>query len=188
MIENPNARVYSLPQRTLHWLTVLLILITVPTALTMTETFGKVSDAIGSFLYDSHKLIGVVIFFVVAARLIYRLKRGAPPQEPTVPPLQALAAELTHWGMYALLIAIPIGGYVALQYYGEIKLFGWLPLPSFVAPNKDLSEKIFAIHKLAGFALIALIAMHFAAAMFHRFVLKDNVLGRMWPSQKQKPD
>jgi cytochrome b561 len=187
MIEDPNARVYSLPQRTLHWLTVLLILITVPIALIMTETFGKVPDAVGSFLYDSHKLIGVIIFFVVAARLIYRLKRGAPPQEPTVPPLQALAAELTHWVMYALLIMIPIGGYIALQYYGEIKLFGWLPLPSFVEPNKDLSEKIFSIHKLAGFALIALVVLHFSAAMFHRLVLKDNVLGRMWPSQKN-PD
>jgi cytochrome b561 len=187
MIEDPNARVYSVPQRMLHWLTALLILITVPVAFAMDGKFGKVSDAVAGFLYDSHKLIGVIIFFVVVVRLVFRRTRGAPPQEPTVPPLQARAAELTHWAIYALLIMIPLGGYIALQLYGEIRLFGWLPLPSFLAPNKPLSEQIFAIHKLAGFVLIALVVLHFSAAMFHRFILKDNVLGRMWPSQKN-PD
>ena len=151
----------------------------------MDGAFGKASDAVTAFLYDSHKLIGIIIFFLVVARLIYRMTRGAPPPEP-MPPLQRLAADVTHWTMYALLILIPIGGYVALQYFGEIRLFGVLPVPSFDEPNKEISERVFSLHKLAAYALIGLVALHFSAAMFHRFILKDNVLGRMWPSQLRK--
>ncbi len=184
MADDPN-EVYSKPQRVLHWLTVLLILITVPVAFTMGGTFGKLSDAVAAFLYDSHKLIGITIFFIVVARLILRMTNGAPPPEP-MHPLQRLAAAINHWAMYALLILVPIGGYVALQYFGEIRLFGVLPLPSFDEPNKELSERLFSLHKLAAFALIALVIVHFSAAMFHRFILKDNVLGRMWPSQLRR--
>jgi cytochrome b561 len=182
--DDPN-EVYSKPQRVLHWLTALLIFITVPVAFAMSGMLGKVSDAAAAFLYDSHKLIGITIFIIVIARLILRMTKGAPSPEP-MHPLQRLAADITHWMMYALLILVPIGGYVALQYFGEIRLFGMLPLPSFDEPNKELSERLFSIHKLAAFTLVALVILHFTAAMFHRFIVKDNVLGRMWPSQLRR--
>jgi cytochrome b561 len=180
-----STKVYSKPQRVLHWLTVLLILITVPVAFTMTGMFGKVPDAVAAFLYDSHKLIGITIFVIVVARLILRMTMGAPPPEP-MHPLQRRAAAINHWAMYALLILVPIIGYIALQYFGEIRLFGVLPLPSFAAPNKELSERIFSLHELAAFTLIVLVIVHFSAAMFHYFIRKDNVLGRMWPSQLRR--
>ena len=185
MAENPN-EVYSKPQRTLHWIVAGLIITTVPVAFAMDGWFGKLPDAITGFLYDSHKLIGIIIFFLVVARLTFRLTRGAPPPEPTLPPMQRTAAALNHWGMYALLIMVPIGGYVALQYYGEIRLFGVLPLPSFDEPDQELSERLFSIHKLAAYVLIGFVILHFSAAMLHRFILNDNVLGRMWPSQLRR--
>jgi cytochrome b561 len=185
MTEGNN--IYSRPQRWLHWLTALLIIITVPIAMVMTGAFGQVPDAIGGFLYDSHKLIGVTILVLVILRLIVRAAKGAPPAEPTLEPWQRLVSAATHWAIYAFLVMVPIGGYVALQYYGPIKLFNVLPLPSFVTPDQPYSEKLFMAHKLAAFALVGLVCLHFAAAMFHRFVVKDNVLGRMWPSQLQRP-
>ena len=185
MAENPN-EVYSKPQRTLHWIVAGLIITTVPVAFAMDGWFGKLPDAITGFLYDSHKLIGIIIFFLVLARLAFRLSRGAPPHEPTLAPVQLGAAHLTHWTIYALLVMIPIGGYVALQYYGEIRLFGALPLPSFSEPDKELSEQLFSVHKLAAYVLIGLVVLHFSAAILHRFILNDNVLGRMWPSQLRR--
>jgi cytochrome b561 len=179
--------VYSLAQRVLHWLTAVMLVVTIAIALIMTGSFGKVSHAMRGFLYDSHKLIGVVIFFLVILRLVFRATRGAPPSEPTLETWQRLVSEATHWAMYAFLILVPIGGYVALQYYGPIKLFNVLPLPSFVTPDLPISGQLFMLHKLAAFALIGLVCAHFAAAMFHRFIVKDNVLGRMWPSQLQRP-
>src|SRR5262249_44028626 len=150
MMVNGN-NVYSPTQRGLHWLIVLLIVITVPVGVIMVGTFGDVPDAVGSFLYDFHKLIGVTILALVIIRLLVRFTVGAPPPERSLEPWQRVVSELNHWGIYLFLLLVPILGYIALQYYGPINLFNVLPLPQFSQTDQDFSDKIFVWHKIAAF-------------------------------------
>ncbi|MGI9424687.1 MAG: cytochrome b [Hyphomicrobiaceae bacterium] len=178
-------RTYSTTARFFHWLTVLLILTTVPIGFIMTERGeAGIWDATTNFLYSSHKSLGVIILAVVALRLIYRIFNGAPPDEPTLKGLQRVAAHVAHWSLYGLLIAVPIVGWVATSMFPALDVFGVVKLPALAAPNKAMAEQLFDLHDVLGKVLLIIIAIHFVAALFHHFVLRDGVLRRMWPARK----
>src|SRR3974390_158501 len=82
----PAAAVYTPLARRLHWWTVLLLAVQIPMGLYMTYRGGvlKLSDAVTDRLYSSHKLLGLLIFLLVAARLGYRLTHATPADEPTL--------------------------------------------------------------------------------------------------------
>ncbi len=184
----PRARLY-------HWLTAFLVLIQFPLGAYMTyrgyeltyvdaEGATKVGlfDATTGFLYDSHKLIGITILATVLARLIYRLRNGAPASDPTVPPALVGVSHLVHWSIYALLVIVPIGGYLGVSYYGATDAFG-LPLLAITEKDQKFSETVFAWHGIGAKILFALVVLHIGAAFYHRIVRKDRVVERMLPKR-----
>lgn len=178
--------IYSAPARALHWLVVLLLLVQIPLGLYMVS-FGaatKFAPPTGQ-MYDSHKLLGLTILAVMLVRLAYRLVHGAPADEPTIEPWQKVASHLTHWLLYLMLLAIPIGGWLAVSYYGPVQPLG-IKIPSLAAENKAMAETMFKVHKLAAFALIAVAGVHIAAALYHYTARGDNVLARMLPGLLRK--
>lgn len=181
-------QVYSAPARFFHWIIALLILTIIPIALVMDGEKIKLSEATQGVLYDTHKLLGLLILAFAVFRILYRFSAGAPAHEPTLSSFQVLVSGLTHWALYALMLAVPLVGYIALQYYGDINLFGKLPIPGFTGHDEKLSERLFGLHKVLGYGMIALIALHFGAALYHYLVRGDNVLGRMWPSALRRSD
>jgi cytochrome b561 len=179
----PPAELYRRPARVLHWLTVALLAVQLPVGLYMSYR-GKtlnVWDATTNALYSGHKLLGVIVLGVVLGRLAYRLLRGAPADEPTLAPWQRVISHLNHWGLYVLLIAVPVAGYVGISRFPALDVFGLFSLPGIVAPDKAAAETAFDVHRLLAMALLALVALHVAAALFHHWVRRDNVLARMIP-------
>ena len=176
-------RAYSRTARALHWITVALVAIQVPVGLTMAYRGNTLNvwDKLTGALYGSHKVIGITILIVVLWRLVYRLTRGAPPDEPTLEPWQKVASRANHWGLYLLLVAAPAAGYVGISLFPALDIFGLVKLPGIVAPDKAAASAAFAVHLALAIGLVVLIAVHVAAALFHYFVRKDNVLGRMIP-------
>ncbi|MFM2421974.1 MAG: hypothetical protein RL291_504, partial [Pseudomonadota bacterium] len=132
-------------------------------------------------LYSLHKLLGMVILVLVIFRLAYRIRNGAPKDEPTLEPWQKGASHATHWGLYALLILMPIGGWVGVSLYGAREIFGLFSLPAITAQDQAAAARVFFLHMLGGFAIAGLIAAHVGAAIFHHFIRKDGVLRRMLP-------
>jgi len=174
--------VYRRPARVLHWLTVALVALQAPVGVWMVYR-GNVQnlwDTLTGALYSGHKTVGLVILAVAIARLAYRLSRGAPADEPTIESWQRVVSHVVHWSLYALLIAVPVAGYVGISLFPALDLFG-LKLPGIVAPDKDAASTAFAVHALLALALVLLIGMHVAAALFHHFIRRDNVLARMAP-------
>lgn len=182
-MEARAAQTYSRAARFLHWLTVALVAVQLPVGIYMSYRGNvlDVWDAVTGGLYNGHKLLGVAILLVVLCRLAYRLLRGAPPPEPTIARWQVVASRLNHWGMYALLVCVPVAGYVGISLFPALDVFGVFSLPGVVAPDKEAAKTAFAIHGLLASLLVLLVAVHVAAALFHYFVRKDNVLGRMIP-------
>lgn len=181
--EKRTVRTYSQTARALHWITVALVAIQVPVGIAMTYRGNTLNvwDKLTGALYSGHKVIGVTILIVVLWRLVYRLTRRAPPDEPTLEPWQKVASHANHWGLYLLVVATPVAGYVGISLFPALDIFGLFKLPGIVAPDRAAASAAFAVHMALAIALVVLIALHVAAALFHYFVRKDNVLGRMIP-------
>jgi cytochrome b561 len=138
-------------------------------------------DNVTNVLYSGHKLVGVTIMLIVLWRIVYRATRGAPADEPTIEPWQRIVSRLNHWGLYVLLIAAPIAGYIGISLFPALDIFGLFSLPGVVTPDKEAAKTAFGVHRLLVMLLALLIAMHVAAALYHYLIRKDNVLGRMMP-------
>lgn len=172
---------YSTAARHFHWWTVLLIAIQIPLGIVMVRYAAQTNWASPTaFLYDSHKLIGLIALVLVLARLTYRLRHGAPGDEPTLEPWQRLVSHVTHWGIYVLLLVVPLLGWLSVSAYGSQRPFG-LPVPALVGQNEALYATLQGMHKAAAILLAVLVAMHIGAALFHYVIRKDGVLNRMWP-------
>jgi cytochrome b561 len=179
---------YSQTARRFHWWTAgaVILMLILGEAMTYRGNTLNVWDATTNNLYSAHKLIGFLLLFVVIARLTYRVRNGAPPDEPTLEWWQKAAAHLTHWGLYALLIAMPIGGWIGVQLYPSREIFGLFNLPAFLAPNQKLAETVLMLHGIGAKLIVLLLLAHVGAAIFHHFIRKDGVLRRMWPGLSKR--
>ena len=174
-------RTYGVTARRFHWWTAGLLAVQIPLGIGMVVrgSWLDIWDGLTNASYSTHKLLGVVIFLVAAARLLHRLAHGVPEPEPTTEPWRRRVGALTHRTLYALLLAVPAIGWFGVQLYPALDLFGLVALPAVVAPDRAASMWVLRLHAAAAFALLALVALHIAAALHHRFVRKDRVFQRM---------
>ena len=141
-------------------------------------------------LFNYHKWAGVTILALSALRLLWRLTHRPPAVPPRVlaamPPWQQRAAHLSHASMYVLFFAVPLLGWAYSSAAGlSIVWFGVLPLPDFVPVNKDLANSLLKpLHAYAAFTLAAVVLLHVAAALKHQFIDRDNLMSRMWFTQR----
>jgi cytochrome b561 len=161
----------------LHWF-MLALLAAVYACIELRELFPRGSDP-RNLLKTWHFMLGLSVFALVWVRLAARLAGGTPPITPPPAALLALAGKVVHVALYALMIAMPIGGWLILSAEGEPVPFWGLTLPPLVGPNEELAELIEEIHETAGTVGYWLIGLHAAAALFHHYVLRDDTLRRM---------
>ncbi len=162
---------YSLATRLFHHIGAVLIV----TAWILVE----VQDSLDSAMM-LHKAIGVSFLLWTIARLINAAIRPSLPKL-VQPKWQTIVATLTHIALYVCMLAMPISGILMSAYGGRaINMFGLFEIPVFVTPNRELAGVFNELHTDLIFpALIALVAAHISAALYHQFILKDNLLSRM---------
>lgn len=188
MREHSAATVYSPTARRLHWWTVALLAVMFPLGFGMVYRGYKLGgqgvwDSLTDALFTSHKALGFIILLLVIARIGYRLRMGAPPDEPTLEPWQKLASHVTHGAIYVLLLVVPLLGLRGVSQYGARSIIGPIGLPKIAAEAPEsVSGFTFWLHGVAAVALLALIGAHIGAALFHYLIRKDGVLQRMLPS------
>ena len=168
---------YTLSARVLHWVTAAIVLTMIPVGIAMANAdFGAAQDT----LYHLHRSMGALLLPLVLFRLYWRFTHPAPPLPADVPAIQALAANATHWGLYALLVVQPIVGWIATSAYRAPVLFFWLfELPPIWPEDRAFSEKMFAAHRFLGIMMALMICAHIGGALFHHFIRRDRVLMRM---------
>lgn len=140
-------------------------------------------------LYNWHKWAGITVLTLSTLRLLWRLTHRPPPLPQAVtlamPGWQMQVYQATHVLMYALFFAVPLIGWSYSSAAGfPIVVFGVLPLPDFVAPDKALAELIKPWHAIAAFTLAGLVVLHVAAALKHHWIDKDGLLTRMLPGRR----
>lgn len=176
-LANTDTR-WGLVAQFFHWAMFLLIL-GAWFAIETREEFPKDSPERLEWML-LHKSIGVSVFFLVWLRIAARLSMVTPKEAGEG--VMALVAKLVGLGLYALMIALPVTGMLASQYYGKpVAWFGVFEMPTLVAENKEMGETLKEVHE-AGFGLLLLLlVLHIGGALKHHFVAKNDVLKRMLP-------
>ena len=188
-MQTSGTTAYSSTARRLHWWTVLFLIIQIPLGFAMAYRGNTLDiwDATTDRLYSGHKLLGMVLLILVLVRLVYRLKNGAPADEPTLNAFEKFASHATHWTLYLLLILVPLVGWLGISLYGAREVFGVISIPGLMPQNTDAAAQMFMWHKLGAIAVILVAGMHIAAALFHYLIKKDGVLARMLPVAGKRP-
>jgi len=168
----------------LHWLVALMLLCGATLGLYMVDLELSPTKL---KLFSWHKWVGVTIFLVATARLLWRLTHPAPSPPASVPAWQQRAASLTHALLYLLLFIIPLSGWLMSSALGvQVVYFGVLPLPDLVHKDKALGEQLKLLHLSLNLTLLVLVTLHVAAAFKHHFVDRDEVLRRMLPGMRPR--
>lgn len=133
-------------------------------------------------LYSWHKWAGVTLLALIVVRLAWRMAHRAPHFPDTMGPTARLAAHAGHWLLYALMLAIPLSGWLMSSAQGfSVVWFGILPLPDLVARDAALGALLKDVHVTLNYTLLIAVIGHICAALMHHFVRKDTVLARMLP-------
>ena len=133
-------------------------------------------------LYSWHKWAGVTAFLLVWLRLFWRITHRPPALPAGMPKLIQFAAHAGHFMLYALMIAIPLSGWLMSSAKGfQTVYFGVLPIPDLLAKDKVLGDLLLEVHEMLNFTLVALVIGHAAAALKHHLIDRDDVMRSMLP-------
>lgn len=165
----------------LHWLTAILI------ALGVTLILGREwidEEPSRQWLLDVHRFLGLSVLGLALTRMVLRPLLRTSQVNRGLPPLLARLAGLSHGGLYLLLVALPLLGWAQWSASGKpMRLFGVFSVPTLFGfgPDRDLAEALGDWHAGLAWLLIALVAAHALAALWHHFARRDPVLRSMLP-------
>jgi superoxide oxidase len=164
----------------LHWLTVLLIVVQF-TSIWAREALEHHSN-VAAALLSLHRSTGVLTWFVTVMRLVWRRYFARVPLfSASMPEFQKAVAKANEYGLYILLLAMPVTGLMRVLLRGQpFELLVW-QVPALLEPDPAMRSLFVQAHAIGAKALMVLIALHVGAALFHRLVLRDGVLQRMLP-------
>ena len=161
----------------LHWLT-LVLLVGVYACIELRVQFPRGSDT-RELLKYWHFILGLLVFGVTWLRLALRATGSTPAITPTPPAWQSGLSRLTALLLYALLLALPVLGYLTLNAADKPLLVFGMPLPMLVAANRDLTSQLKDLHESIAIAGYFLIGLHALAALYHHYLRRDDTLQRM---------
>lgn len=171
---------------TLHW----LIALGIVGLLVVGFVMGDVEDHELKFkLYQLHKSFGITILALSLARLLWRLTHRPPAMPPGSKGWEKAVAHAVHWGFYALMIGMPLVGWLGVSASPmkmPLRIFNLFSLPLLPFFNGDANprataEGLFEAHELMAYGIIGLLVLHLGAVVKHHFILRNDVLLRMAP-------
>ena len=172
---------YTGTAQALHWLAALLIFCGFSLGLFMT---GLEFSPAKFRYYAWHKWIGITVFLLAAMRLAWRAAHPAPPLPATMPAWQIRASHLSHAALYALMIVIPLSGWIYSSSTGvSVVYLGLVPLPDLIPKDREIAKSLLLLHKSLNYLLATVVTLHIAAALKHHFVDRDDILTRMGPGR-----
>ena len=166
------------PARAFHWIVAAMVLGLFAHGLWM-EVLPEEQERFQLWL---HVAVGITLLLIAAAGFVWWLLNVVPAEPAGSPAWRRNGARLMHWGLYALIFAVTLTGWAltgTLRAPVGIDLFGVINVPQLLAPGSAYHELLEEAHELLANVLIALVAVHVAAALYHHFIVRDGVLLRM---------
>lgn len=158
----------------IHWLSVILIVVLIGSGFRAAQTTDLAAKA---SILAVHAPIGITILLLTLGRIGWWWWADDKPQPVGGGPAwQERLAQAVHILLYIVVIGMATSGIgmFIISGAGPIVFGGEGTLPNF---NELLPR---TPHGLGARALIALAAVHAAAALYHHFIRRDVTLRRMW--------
>jgi len=175
-----NSERYATTLIALHWL-ILAFVVATYACIELRVLFPKGSDP-REALKTWHFMLGLSVFLLAGIRVIVRIIGGpAPAIVPAPKSWQQTLAKVVHVALYALILGMPLVGWLILSASGKPIPFFGLELPALMTEDKVVASQAKSIHEAAGTVGYFLIALHSAAALYHHYFVGDNTLLRMLP-------
>ena len=169
-----NKSKYGLLSKLFHWLTAAGLIVQIPLGFYLVDLdFDQTRVDIENY----HILFGLIIFYATLVRLIFKLLTPAPDFKGSAFLGQKFIAKLNHFFLYLALLTITISGIFKKLFNGESLIIFFKKIS--LTYSFELSEQFYSIHILANYALIGLITLHILAVLFHKFLLRENILKRI---------
>jgi cytochrome b561 len=171
---------YGAMSQTLHWLTVILVVLA--WALGEADDILPKGPALAAGLLV-HIWAGNAVICLVGVRFLWRLLDPPPaPERTALGAWLDRAGRLAHYLLYALLLAAPVAG-IALQFArgDTLPVFGIFEIASPWMADRAFARSVKGVHELLANSLVILAGVHAAAALFHHWILRDRTLLRMMP-------
>lgn len=177
---------YGVIAKIFHWLMAVLIIVLLAVGLIMAD----MENSPDKFkLIGLHKEIGIVVLFLASLRLGWKVLDVSPLLPESIGKIAQLGAKAAHFGLYTLMFAMPITGWLMSSAAGfPVSMFGLFIMPNLIAPDKAFGKDMNELHETLAWVLMGLIALHVMAALLHHFYYKDNILRRMLPNFRGKSD
>lgn len=157
---------FSTIQVALHWLTALVVLAQFLNDDAIADAFRATMQGAANIaespLATAHVIGGLAVLAFAVWRIGLRILRGAPAAPAGEPRLLSRVAAATHGLLYLLLLLLPLTGLAAWVW--EIGTAGGL-------------------HEILTTALLVLVGLHVAGALYQQLVLRSDVLARMLPKR-----
>ena len=164
----------------LHWITALAVLGLLSVGLWMV---GLPLGLLKLKVYAWHKWIGMAVLALTTARLLWRWRHPPPALPGSLRDWERRLAPIAHWTLFALLLAMPLSGWTMNSAAGVgLYWFGYVPIPDLVPRDPDLFAALKTVHKVLSRLLIAVVALHVGAVIYHDVLRRDGVFRRMWPT------
>jgi cytochrome b561 len=137
------------------------------------------------FYRTIHADIGYLLLLLMVLRLIWRGINPTPAMPSDTPPWQRIAASVSHWALYLVTFAVAMLGWAmaGARAPSYSSWFGLFTVPQFTSVDKAAADFYEDQHILFAYALLALIVLHVAAAVWHHYVRRDHVVTRMVGSE-----
>lgn len=169
---------YGLVSKTLHWLI----------ALGIVGLIGLGWWMVGLSYYDAwynrslelHRAIGMLVLFLAAGFLLWKIFSPSPGLQAELRPLEKRGAKIAHGILLLAMFALPVSGYVISTSAGSgFAFFGLFEIPALLPVSEGARELAIDIHYYLAYGLIGVIAIHAGAALKHQFLDKHGTLKRM---------
>jgi cytochrome b561 len=163
--------------RYLHWSMAVL--------LTGQVLLGRYSEALERSpeklsLMMWHKSIGISLLLLVLVRFLWARMNPVPDSAPGTARWVRYASGLSHRALYVLMVTIPLTGWLMNSAKNiPFRLFRVVPWPSLLKPDAGLGRIFESWHSQLVTALLVLVCIHVAAALWHHFCRRDATLKRM---------
>lgn len=175
-------KAYGLVAQALHWLVAAGVVLQFAWAWRIDQAESIRNEFA---LVNQHKSIGMTVLGLVVLRLAWRAFNRPPPLPPGMAGWEKRAASTAHWLLYALILAMPLTGWIHTSAAGfGAEFFGLLDIPDIVPSSERLEDIFGAIHEWLAKSILLVVSIHVLAALRHQFVLKDGLLNRMLPVWK----
>jgi cytochrome b561 len=194
-----SAHRYTFVAIILHWLIALGVISMIPMGLWMSDAIKDPDQQQLAYrIFQLHKSVGFLILFLTVVRLGWRLGHPVPALPAAMPTWERFAARGTHAAFYALLLLLPLTGWIyvssgwAIAYDKALNVatswFGLFQIPHLSvftglgeATRRSVAFSSMGAHEFMAWGAVALVVLHIGAALKHQLLDKDTIVAGMAP-------